>query len=191
MDLVNRSSVFTLSTAFITPMLTLLHPAKWPLGPTLSFPFVKQLSHLFPSHFAHLSNSYPAFTPYQGFPPVISEAAYFLEQPLVFIQVSTQPNTIYGSPLSTSFLKYFQNCSRMLGQDSLPTTTPQELWEHDNFSVQEYSENLFFVMKSTILQGKEVRFTDSSSPWALLQSLGLLGRTLPVLIPVIRHKGTL
>lgn len=99
MDLVNRSSVFTLSTAFITPMLTLLHPAKWPLGPTLSFPFVKQLSRLFPSHFAHLPNSYPAFTPYQGFPPVISEAAYFLEQPLVFIQVSTQPNTWYMDPL--------------------------------------------------------------------------------------------
>lgn len=89
MDLVNPSSVFTLPTAFITPMLTLLHPAKWPLGPILSFPFVKQFFHLLPSHLL----TFPAFTQYQDFPLVSNEGACFLEQYLLSIQISTQANT--------------------------------------------------------------------------------------------------
>lgn len=60
------------------------------------------------------------------------------------------------------------------------TTSSQESWEHGNFSAQEYPEKLFFIMKSTILQGMEVRFSGSSSPWSLLPCLGLLGITLPV-----------
>lgn len=94
------------------------------------------------------------------------------------------------SSLPTSFLKHFQNCSRMPGQDSLPMTTPQELWEHDNFPAQEYSENLLFIIKSTILQGIEVRFTGSSSPWALLQVPRVVGN-YTASSPVVRHKGTL
>lgn len=63
----------------------------------------------------------------------------------------------------------------MVEQNSLPRN-------HDNSfpDPKDFSVNLFFIMKSTILQGMEVWFTGSSSPWAPLQSLRFWGITLAV-----------
>lgn len=116
MDLVNGSSIFTSSTAFIT----LLHPGKWPLSPALSFPFVNQLSACNRTFLQSCGNLLPWAT--FGIHPSSRPTEYM---------IST------GSPLSTCFLTPFQNCSRTVGQD------PRK---HDNsFPAQkECSENILY-----------------------------------------------